>query len=106
MGFFATQKSRYKPLSDNDLAAELETDFSDLLPALHFVQRSEQIGLHQRKLIHPRMSSHGDEKSAVRSDGNWLRDGGYLRPNCRRPVNYRLGLLESLSEAPARQKPR
>jgi len=95
---------RYNPLSDKELAAQLETDFPDLLPALHFVQRGEQIRLHQGKLVHPRMSRHGDEQSAVWSDRNWLRNCRYLRPDSRGPVNYRLSLLDPLGEAAARQE--
>src|SRR6476469_3309075 len=104
MRFSATQILRYNPLSNKELAAQLETDFPDLLPALHFIQRGEQIRLHQRKLIHPRMGRHRDEQSAVRSDRNWLRHCRYLRSDGRRPVNYRFGLLDSLGKPPTRQK--
>src|SRR6478672_6951100 len=106
MRFSATQILRYNPLSNKELAAQLETDFPDLLPALDFIQRGEQIRLHQRKLIHPGMGRHGDEQSAVRSDRNWLRNGGYLRPDSRRPVNHSLSLLDSLGEPPTRQETR
>src|SRR6266705_4653247 len=75
-----------KPLSEKHLPLQLETDFSDPSGTPSNVEKTDQLGLHQRQLVHPRTCRDSDQKCAVSSDRKCLCHARYLRSDDIMPV--------------------